>query len=249
MEWHMRTSTRSIVLPALLLATCLSSSAFAAQTPSSIQIKVYKFAVSTSEVCENPVIVYSNDHPAYAEFTSNPTLGTAHIEDGTYPCVMLQMSDLVRFAPSEDDGECRAGQPETIDVCALHGGGGEDGGTDGGPASGDPSGEGGSGGSMTQDLGFQNLDGTVSACSPVDGHEDLVVLYLSTAAASDGTTSGPHNSFRPPKYVEDPTDGLRLGAPLVIAGLTAATFVVDGRGKVSAGYGQCAMQPPLFSFE
>jgi hypothetical protein len=353
----MKTLTRRIGVPTFLLGTCFALPASADQTPSSFQIKIYKFAVSTSVTCDSPVVVYSNDTPSYAEVSDNPIFGTAHVNDGTYKCVMIQMSDIIKFSASQDDATCHAGEMHTMDVCADHPGSGSgdngDGGLSGGPcgpgpqggppsdfdggmgnnpgpqggppsdfdggmgnnpgpqggppsdfdggmgnnpgnnpgpqggppsdfdggmgsgptgnsgnsggmsngSSSGPSGTGscggsgdsggGSGSQMGPDLSYQNLDGTLSACSPVEGHEDLVVLYLSVGATDRGVgkDSGPHNGFLPPTQAGDSAHGMNLGAPLVVNGPSVGTFVIDARGKVTVDNGQCGMQPPLFSFE
>ena len=261
----MKTWSRHIALPAFLSAALIAVSASAAvQTPASFKLKIYKFAVSTSETCENPILVHVDDNPSYTELTVGPTIGNGHLADGTYKCVMIEMSDLVKFSASQDDGACVAGVEHTMDVCAQHGsdpGGGGPGAYDGGgpgpydgggPGPYDGGGPGGGGGGHTpEDLSVKLLDGTMTACSPIDGHEDHVVLYITTASArSGGSGSGASsNVFVPPTAAGDPAHGINLGAPLVVNGAATGTFVVDAKDRVGPDYGECGMQPPRFSFE
>jgi hypothetical protein len=114
----------------------------AAVTPSGFFLKVYKFAVSENADCSNPVVVYENATPDYVDFTSDPTIASSTIKDGTYPCVIIEMSDAIRFVPGETEGACTKGTAYMLDVCADHGhdpggppgdGGGPPGSSGGGP--------------------------------------------------------------------------------------------------------------------
>ncbi len=244
---------------ALLLGSCLVlPSARAAVTPSLFEMKVYKFAVSTSEDCSNPIVVYSNDNPEYADFGKGPTVGTGALADGTYRCVAFEVSDHIRFAPATSEGACEAGKSYTIDVCRKHvGGGGGPGDGPGGPGDGGPGGGGpggggpgdgsGGGGGGSEEL-VRRLDGTTFSC--VEGDVDeRVVIYMSTA--SSPVKHG--NAFTPPVDASDSTRGIALSAALVVNGAAVGTFTVDARGKVGSGeengVAECGMEPPSFGFE
>jgi hypothetical protein len=92
-------------------------------TPTSIKLKVYKFAVSTSGLCTNLITVVDNGStPTEVDFTSAPNLGSGSLGDGTYPCVVVEMSDQLKFTPPNSaSGACLAAQEETLDVCRSGG--------------------------------------------------------------------------------------------------------------------------------
>lgn len=243
---------------ALLLGSCMAiPAARAAVTPSAFEMKVYKFAVSTSADCSNPVVVYSNDNPDYADFAKGPTVGTGALADGSYRCVIFEVSDHIRFVPESTEGACVAGKTYTVDVCRRHvpqGGGGPGGEPqvgDGGPQDGPPSGGGPAEGSQNgggSEESVRLLDGTTFNC--VEGDvEEHVAVYMSTA--SSPVKHG--NAFMPPADESDASRGLALNAPLVVNGTAIGTFTVDARGKVGSGeengVAECGMEPPLFGFE
>ncbi len=88
------------------------------------------------------------------------------------------------------------------------------------------------------------VDGSVEACS---NSEDKVTMYLSTGSTATTGTNG-HNAFEPPTSTSDATKGFKLTGALEVSGSKAATFVVNGLGKVEENAGQCDMTPPEFSF-
>lgn len=89
--------------------------------PTVLKVKVYKFAVSASNRCTNPITVFEDDTPEYVNFydTSDLDLGAGSLADGEYPCVIVQMSDTLKFKPAStsDNSACVAGTEYTIDVC------------------------------------------------------------------------------------------------------------------------------------
>ena len=65
-------------------------------TPTSLKLKVYKMAVSTSGLCTNLVTVVDNGAtPSEVDFTQDPALGSGSIADGTYPCIVIEFADAV----------------------------------------------------------------------------------------------------------------------------------------------------------
>lgn len=85
--------------------------------PAELKVKIYKFAVSESELCTNPITVFEDSNPEYQDFYSNPTIGDGNFDDGTYPCVILEMSDTLKFTPAETEGACVEGEEYEINVC------------------------------------------------------------------------------------------------------------------------------------
>ncbi len=200
--------------------------------PSSLKLSIYKMAVSTSPLCTNLTTVIDNgDTPSEVEFIGGINIGSGTIVNGTYPCVVIEFNDNIKFTPNfnSDGGNCLSSAESTLDVCRDY-----------------------NSNNIVEDGEFSTLiDGSISNCSSaVTG--DRVAMYLTTAS----TLSNGGDSFNPPTTNPDSTKGLNLGSALVISGTSTAKFVVNGTAKVCDGddsacngsAGQCEMEPPLFSF-
>jgi len=48
---------------------------------------------------------------------TNPTLGTASVADGTYPCVIMVISDHIKFVSDTATGSCDTSTENTIQIC------------------------------------------------------------------------------------------------------------------------------------
>ena len=111
-----------IILLALILSNSIVHATPAGDlnlTPTALNLKIYKFAVSTSALCTDLITVVDNGStPTEIDFTREPNLGSGSLSDGTYPCVVIEMSDQVNFTPPNSaSGACLSSQPETLDVC------------------------------------------------------------------------------------------------------------------------------------
>ncbi len=206
--------------PLLLLgAAVVSSSAFALDA-SSLKLQVYSVMLSTSPLCTSPVTVFSSATPTEVDFLASPTLGSGNPADATYNCVIIKMSDLIKFTPSASAGLCTAGTQYTADVCRSDNGG------------------------MTK---APDAAGAPTVCTGTDAApvSDPVYLYLTTNASAG---SGGGNTFMQPTSTAS-TDGLNLTAPLVISGTARSKFVVNATGKVGSDTVSCGMNPPVFGFQ
>ncbi len=139
-----------------------------AVNPTQMMLKIYKVAVSASTNCSSPITLFSNDNPSYTNFLGNPTLGSGELADGTYPCVIFEISDNLKFIPETTEGVCTAGEEYLIDIC------------------------------RTDSTGSSTLvDGTVSTCTGSnDGGgrvigEDRIAIYLSTGGTDEGQAFSP----------------------------------------------------------
>ena len=202
----------------LLAAALVSSSAFALDA-SSLKLQVYSVMLSTSPLCTSPVTVFSSTTPTEVDFLAAPTLGSGNPPDATYNCVIIKMSDLIKFTPSASAGLCMAGTQYTADVCRSDNGG------------------------MTQ---APDAVGAPTVCTGTDTApvSNPVYLYLTTNASAG--TGG--NTFMQPTSAAS-TDGLNLTAPLVVAGTARSKFVVNATGKVGSDSVSCGMNPPVFGFQ
>jgi hypothetical protein len=203
---------------ALAAASLISAPAFALDA-SSLKLQVYSVMLSTSAQCTNPVTVFSSATPTEVDFLAAPTLGSGNPPDATYHCVVIKMSDLIKFTPSASAGLCSAGTQYTADVCRSDNGG------------------------TTQ---APDAAGAPSVCTGTDAAPvaDAVYLYLTTNASAG--TGG--NTFMQPTGPLS-TNGLNLTAPLVIAGTAKSKFVVNASGKVGSDPSGCGMNPPVFGFQ
>ena len=203
-----------------LLAAAISSSQAMALDASSLKLQVYSVMLSTSPLCTSPVTVFSSPTPTEVDFLASPTLGSGNPPDATYNCVVIKMSDIIKFTPSATSGLCTAGTQYAADVCRVDNGG------------------------TTQ---APDAVGAPTACMGTDTApvSDPVYLYLTTNASA-GTGGG--NTFMQPTSTSS-TNGLNLTAPLVINGTAKSKFVVNATGKVGSDTVSCGMNPPVFGFQ
>ncbi|MGZ5817838.1 MAG: hypothetical protein ACXWJD_03735 [Burkholderiaceae bacterium] len=206
--------SRLIFISAMLL----SSSAMALDA-SSLKLKVYAVMASTSALCTSPVTIFSSATPTEVDFLTTPTLGSGSLPDGTYNCIIIQMSDNIKFKPTTTSGSCSSLTEYTNDVCRS-----DNGGTTRAPDAG----------------------GAATACNGTDPGTpvpDVVYLYLTTNALAG--TGG--QTFLQPVNANS-ANGLHLTAPLVISGSAQSKFVVNAAGAVDGTQATCGMNPPTFGF-
>jgi hypothetical protein len=84
---------------ALAAAALFSANAMALDA-SSLKLQVYAVMLSTSPQCTSPVTVFSSATATEVDFLAAPTLGSGNPPDATYHCVIIKMSDLIKFTPS-----------------------------------------------------------------------------------------------------------------------------------------------------
>lgn len=65
------------------------------EVASSIKIRVYKLALSTSADCTSPVTVFESSNGVEADLVSKPTFGKGKIPSGTYNCMMIELSKVI----------------------------------------------------------------------------------------------------------------------------------------------------------
>ncbi|MBX7148307.1 hypothetical protein K1X76_04425 [bacterium] len=196
-------------------------------SPSSLFMKIYSLAVSTDEFCSDPITVFTNEEPVEEDLTQNPTLGSGDIPDGTYPCIIIEISDTFTYTPDATDGACEEGVEASKGVCnegplLLFDG------TDGECTTGEDR--------VTIYLSTAN-----TIVTPEDYDE---------AGCDDDTDC---NGFVPPT-AEIPTRGGALGAPLIISGDQSSTFVVDINNGLESVTDEedndlCSIEDIRFSFE
>jgi hypothetical protein len=198
--------------------------------PAAMSMEVYRFGLSTSPTCEN-MTIYPLDAPQFVDFTTNPTLGSASVPEGTYHCVALEIEPTIKVTPKVDAGACDVNTTQSVDICAAFAriAGELDAGT---------------GGNEVID-GWVRLGEDPSKRNTTCAAGDHVTIYLTTQVASGAQT----NAFSPPASASDTKHGEPLGEPLVVGAKTTGTFVV-GLQVVSTASNSCSLNNnPTFSFE
>ena len=209
----------------LLAAALVSSTAFGSPLagggdPASLKLKIYGVYASTSPLCTNPIQVFLKSTTDYVDILTGPALGGGDLPDGTYECVIIKMSDVIRHTPKATDSSCIAGTEYSGEVCRA--------GADGG---------------LATDLNGNTIACTGDGTSAGIGDDTLFMFMTTDPSASTG-----NRAFELPLVAGD-GKGIKLGAPLVISSTTKAKFVVDASGGVVAGGGECGINPPKFRFE
>lgn len=87
--------------------------------PSSLKIKVYAVYASLSAQCTSPTQIFANDTGKFVDFLTTPTLGGGDLADGTYNCVIIKMSSIIKHTPKTTDTSCVAGTEYTGGVCNI----------------------------------------------------------------------------------------------------------------------------------
>ena len=107
----------AVVLAPNAMAGSNGGSSFPTTDASSLKLQVYSVMLSTSPFCTNPYTVFASDTPREVDFLSAPTLGSGNPPDATYECVIIKMSDIIKFTPATTLGLCNAGTEYSADIC------------------------------------------------------------------------------------------------------------------------------------
>jgi hypothetical protein len=193
-------------------------------SPSSLKLKVYKFAVSTATNCSNPqTIVDNGNSPVETNFLSHPSLGSGHLTDGTYPCIIIEVSDNIKYIPATNSttGNCLTSVESVLDVCR---------------------------GGDTSTL----IDGSTTTCAVRDDRVALYISTMSNnsggtafIAPSVGTPGNGIN-LTSPLVVSGEIVGKFIVNPSgkVCDDGADTTAACDGGGSSN----QCRLEPPTFTF-
>ena len=83
-------------------------------------VKLYRVAVSPDMLCANPTVLYRNDKPIYLDLISTKLPIVAEVE-GTFRCLMLEISDRIRFAGTKaSGGACAKDAPQEAFICSAN---------------------------------------------------------------------------------------------------------------------------------
>lgn len=90
-------------------------------TPSSVRVRAYKVYLAANADCSNPIVVQDRGAADYANIAGRPTLFSGSVAAGAYNCMILKMSDVIKFTPdvpaqAASNGVCMAGQERDFDI-------------------------------------------------------------------------------------------------------------------------------------
>ena len=85
----------------------------------SMKVTIYKFAVSATKDCTNPVVVFSSTAGVENDLLANPTYGSGPVDPGTYECVMIEMSKIIKTSAATTSGTCTQGVEFSDVICGT----------------------------------------------------------------------------------------------------------------------------------
>lgn len=205
---------------------------------SSLKLKVFKIGFSTEGDCSNPEVFSLAGE--YVDFIGSPNLGQGSLPEADYRCVMIEMSDHIKFTPAENFGaHCVEGQEEVQDVCTA------------------PNIAAG------QFPRHTLLDGTEQ--EPCDDQENRVVMHLSVESKQDAFYDSNRNAISGFIYPPRETDPQIIGNGQEMYGgfYLLASFLVESTRSVGVFYmdvenkvvsleedevSKCSLDVPRFGF-
>lgn len=96
---------------------------FAATDPSEVDVKVLAVYMSRDAYCGSPIEVFNTSEPGFVDFLGGPTVGqldnSKNQHDGPFKCVIVKMSETIKFVPILGSGACIAGNRFETDICGA----------------------------------------------------------------------------------------------------------------------------------
>ncbi len=211
-----------IVLLTLLFGTRLSFAQDLNIDPSSLKLKIYRFAISTSPFCTNPKVIFDSSTPEYQDILVSPTFGSGVVADGSYSCVIIEFSDRIEYAPNANStsGNCTNGTTATLDVCEA--------------------------GSGTSQL----INGTTTTCT--NGEDRIAMyLSTASSQTTAANFANPPTTIPDSTKGFNLGSVLEVTSTTTAKFVVNATDkICDGDDPACPGFaGTCYIDPPLFSFE
>ncbi len=207
-------TTTAFAKPLTLNQTLMAPTLYSMVTVTSVQLKPYRFYLAKNADCSNPILVQNNDATAvYEDFMLNPTVYSGSVEAGTYNCLIVESSDLIKFttvtgATTATGGVCNDGATYTFDTYKTEN-----------PIE-----------NQYDIVTNTTTTGSGTYYVPV---EQKVTFFMSTGVTPKGLKSdGSVIRTAYPSVLD--TQAIQLLSPIVITagGSTKAAFVVDPTGRV-----------------
>lgn len=98
-------------------APVVSVRAARATDPTVFKLGFYRLYLSSGVDCSAPALVHDYGIKTEFDLLTSPTLfSLTGVPIGTYPCLIMTISDILTFVPEADDGPCVAGTTYTTDI-------------------------------------------------------------------------------------------------------------------------------------
>jgi hypothetical protein len=94
-------------------------------TPTSVRTRMYKVYLSSNADCSSPALVQDKGAAAdYQDITGRPTLFSATVTAGSYNCLAVKISDIMKFtadtaAAAASGGVCVVGRENDFDILKV----------------------------------------------------------------------------------------------------------------------------------
>jgi hypothetical protein len=150
--------------PPLILSSGTHAPRTAALTgdPGALRIGVYAMYISPNADCSSAVLVQDyGATPSVKDFVSNPVLFTGTPASGSYQCVAIKMSDVIRVQPATTFGVCDSTVEYAGDIYRA-------------------------GESDWKDIDLNTIVGTGTDTVPADDHVTIILTRDTTAAQNRG---------------------------------------------------------------
>lgn len=223
-----------------------SFSSFGVISPSSLKLKVYQVAFALNDDCSNPRVIFTSTTGVESDFLSAPIIGSGPLDDGTYNCVMITMSDVIKYTAATNEGLCVAGTEYSGDLCRNQASSGgiylqshtdllEGTTTTATECLGTSSG-GGAGGVSNKVTMYLRTSGV----SFSDPNASYVTSWMKGTAAIGAAGGGNPTSPLP--------NGGQLSSPFVKSGLITGIFYADASNFLDGSGGYCELTGAKFGF-
>lgn len=87
--------------------------------PSVVRMKMYATYISPNSDCSNAREIFREASPSYQDMANGtPTFGRGIVGNGTYPCIIIELSDRIESVAgfTSDSGNCIQGQTKVLDI-------------------------------------------------------------------------------------------------------------------------------------
>ena len=106
----------------LFLGNFLGQQVWAVSEPAKAEIKVYSVWLASGADCKSPKKICETDGTAIDLMASPDLCRGVQISKGKYECMIIEMSDQIKFIPNSDavnyvGGVCKAGETYSYDLC------------------------------------------------------------------------------------------------------------------------------------
>jgi hypothetical protein len=181
-------------LAIVLLGLCLTASAAFAQDaePASVEldaasivVTIYKVALSTSNLCTNPTVIFESATGVPVDIKQAPTLAKGKIPNGTYACVLVEIGKMITTAASTTQD----GNPNTTCTTAA------------------------SRKICADGQASQMINGTAVTCAAGQDTQHVTLFFTTLSANTAVDTSGA-NTLLPPQSGGDTTHGFNLSSAI-----------------------------------